>query len=417
MAGKNEIKRRKHARLRRREQERQAHRAAERRYVEALQNVLNALGSADSFRSLPEKERLILFKLRFRSIRIMPAEGTKVPRRVLEYLRIFISKMVRYKTVEVLPGLGKVSLEDFLTAGWTLGSYVMDSIKETVPEAVQSFCCQLLPFAQTIGKPGTKPTIELMMIAHAAGFRVSRVNQTMYYLMPHFHSEGEGLSLRLSTALIVHQVKPEAMDVVIEGKSRPVWRVGWPLAGSGMRWAALSGRDLGVGGALADLPMKVYIQSHALIRLKQRVDPLDNICQHSNIFYACQDKEVVALPDSRALVAYYAFKKKLGYFMAEIAGGIVVFRTFLFITNSGTPEGERLDHELRVGKIEKEFLRIDTLSAFVRTDMTLDARVVDVFKRVGLGHLCDLDPELFGKRSPLAIGYAADFVKYMGLDN
>ena len=94
----------------------------------------------------------------------------------------------------------------------------------------------------------------------------------------------------------------------------------------------------------------------------------------------------------------------------------MVFRTFLFITNSGTPEGERLDHELRVGKIEKEFLRIDTLSAFVRTDMTLDARVVGVFKRVGLGHLCDLDPDLFGKRSPQATGYAADFVKYAGLE-
>lgn len=95
--------------------------------------------------------------------------------------------------------------------------------------------------------------------------------------------------------------------------------------------------------------------------------------------------------------------------------GVAVVRTFLFITNSGTPEGDRLDNELRLGKMDKEFLQIDKLSMFVRTDLTLDQRVRDVFDRVGLGHLCRLDPERFGNRTKGATGYARDFVKYMGL--
>jgi hypothetical protein len=34
---------------------------------------------------------------------------------------------------------------------------------------------------------------------------------------------------------------------------------------------------------------------------------------------------------------------------------MVLVKTFLFITNSDTPEGDRLDKELNAGKIEKEF--------------------------------------------------------------
>jgi hypothetical protein len=415
VASRNEIKRRKHARLKRIEQERQAHRAAERRYAMALEHIVAALGLSDLFRSLPVSERRALALFRFRAIRVEPAQGVKIPRRVLDYLRKFISIGAKISMVEITPGKGKVSLEDYITAGRALIAYAKTPGNDDVSEDVLLFRNQLIAIDHDPKNEGTGPLLQFMIIVQIAGMTVSRVNQTMYYLMPSVHDEGSGLARRVSTVLFIHQVKPEAMNVVIEGKPRPAWRVGWPLAGTGMRWATLSARDLGVDSALADIPMKVYIQSHALIRLMQRVDTLDYISQHSGIFSACDKKEVVTLPDNRALVAFHVNGKKLGYFFAEIVTGIVVFRTFLFVTNSGTPEGDRLDHELRIGKIEKEFLHIDTLSAFVKTDMMLDARVVDVFERVGLGHLCNLDPEQFGKRSPLATGYAADFVKFMGL--
>lgn len=42
------------------------------------------------------------------------------------------------------------------------------------------------------------------------------------------------------------------------------------------------------------------------------------------------------------LVTYYQFGVKVGYLVVEMMAGMAIVRTFLFLMNHGTPEGEKL---------------------------------------------------------------------------
>jgi hypothetical protein len=414
MASKSEAKRRKRLRLRRQQEAHLTQLEAERRYRESLQRVLNALEMPDLFRNLPKKESMALLMARFHPPRIDPAEGTRVPRRVMEQVRKQFSILLKAFTLPVMPGYDSVSLEDFSTAGYALAAHSKLKLPRS-SGALLSMLEQLRPFSQYMDSSNDECMRWLKLAATAACMSINRVNQTMYLPTPRFDSHRLGLALQCRVSMRICPVKPESRVVSMDGKPRPACRIGLAVAGAGIRWAATTPAELGSTSDFADLPMQACIQSHALSRLRERLDTCNLGTIHSELFFAFEKKQFAPLANNRALAAFEVFGEKVGYLLVEIVDGAAVVRTFLFITNSGTPEGTRLDHELRVGKMEKEYLQIDRLSAFVKTDLPQDQRVRNVFERVGLGHLCRLDPKLFGSREPNATGYAKDFVKYMGL--
>lgn len=412
MASKNKMKRKKRAQRRQRNQKHLRQLAKANEHYEAIQRVLTALELPDLFNQLPGKVRVYLIKYRMRSIRLELADGVKAPRRLLNLMRLMIATLLKEDMVPVMPGYGKVSLEDYFTAGFTLKFFTTLDRKVSDPSVLRAQK-QLLPFAETVGKAGTKPMIQFLTYAHTIGSIFSRVNQTMYYLVNDLYLKDLGYDIRMSASLVLHRVKAEIKKVVVDGKPRPAYRVGWTLAALGMQWTKLTARDLGKNGTMPDLPMDVYIQSHALIRLRQRLDTMGHSSMHMGIDRAFKEKEITPLSGNKALVAYYHWSVKLGYLLVEIVEDIVLVRTFLFITNSGTPEGDRLDKEFSVGISDKKFLAIDKLGTFVKSDIMQDEIARNIFIRAGLEDLCNIDPKKFGNKDPLIEGYATDFVKYM----
>jgi hypothetical protein len=78
---------------------------------------------------------------------------------------------------------------------------------------------------------------------------------------------------------------------------------------------------------------------------------------------------------------------KLGYLVGTVSGGIVLLRTFLFLTMQGTPESDRLRAELRLHRADIEYTMLDSLRAFANSDMSKDETLVRVFEKCGCGHL------------------------------
>jgi hypothetical protein len=126
-------------------------------------------------------------------------------------------------------------------------------------------------------------------------------------------------------------------------------------------------------------------------------------------------ENVIKYKQSQLIPAIF-HDSKIGYFVAEVAEGVVLIKTFLFITNTGTPEGDKLDRELNAGKLEKEFLKLDRLSTYVNSDLPEDHRIREIFGKAGLGYMCNLDRNKYSYTKTLLKGYAADFVKYMNLN-
>jgi hypothetical protein len=81
---------------------------------------------------------------------------------------------------------------------------------------------------------------------------------------------------------------------------------------------------------------------------------------------------------------------KAGYFRVDVIDGKIVIRTFLFVTNNGTPEGQRLGKITGLQKLDKKYLAIDKLSTFMTSDIGQNENIKKIFIDSGCQCLLDL---------------------------
>ena len=387
--------------------------AGRKKFLKSMQRIFDALDLPNLFLQLPKNEREKIIRVRFRPLRLHIEEGVKVSRKKLDMLRFFISIFSYTSMMPVLPGYGEVTVRDFFTAGLTLFGYTLSNL-DLADTGENDVISKMLPFATLfIEDKDFWWHDKLLTIAGICGNWVSRVNEAIYHVDPESYCEEGIVRPILACTLKLYRVPAQHRNIMIDGKNRPAYRVGWAYPKAGVIWASITAQELGKKHPFAQLPMEVYIQSHAIIRMRERLDTFHPF--HLNTLLcsvSVGEKEVVPLSSGRVLVACYEQKVKLGYFLTEIIEGVVVIRTFLFITNSGTPEGDRLNRELKIGKSEKKLFALDRLSSFVGSDYMKDKKIRDIFTRAHLGHLCDLDPLQFVTRDKISMsGYSEDFLR------
>ncbi|HEX2957561.1 MAG TPA: hypothetical protein VHO70_12060 [Chitinispirillaceae bacterium] len=416
MATKCEQSRKKKERLRRQHEEYLGQVAVKREFQAALLRVLDVLELTDLYRQLPLTVQNRFVYIRTRSVRLMLGEGARPSRRVLEQMRSSLSMILKKEKAPPLLGYRKVILEDLFTAGMTLFFYGASEPGLKCSQKEMAFREKLKPFVEKFIQVDSPAVLALNDSLSSIAITFSRVNQSMYDFVLDLYTESVGLAIKTSCSAVLRQIKAVTKNFIIQGKSRPAYKVGGIFPRIGFKWASVSYDKLGIDSQFGALPIDVYIQSHALIRIRERLDSiyhaqLDLILYHSLLFL----KKAVTY-NSNKLIPARIRENKVGYFLVEIVDGIALIKTFLFMTNTGTPEGDKLDEELNAGKIEKEFLKLDLLSTYTNSDLPEDPRIRAIFEKVGLGYLCALDREIFSNSRTVKKGYALDFIKYMNVD-
>ncbi|PKN48127.1 MAG: hypothetical protein CVU59_00160 [Deltaproteobacteria bacterium HGW-Deltaproteobacteria-17] len=165
--------------------------------------------------------------------------------------------------------------------------------------------------------------------------------------------------------------------------------------------------------------LPVFVQDHVRQRMIERLAPFDPIEIDHLLGDTMRFKRTI--PGGRPgtfLISLEMYQCRLGYVVAEVIDDAVLMRTFLFVTQSGTPEGDRLNERLRVGKYEKTYFGIDRLSLFLTTDLCMDPAFRGILTECGIDDLIkvvEINREL---RSSLRTkeGYAEKLRHWLNLD-
>lgn len=184
-------------------------------------------------------------------------------------------------------------------------------------------------------------------------------------------------------------ISAQTRQVVYKDKRRTCYRVGITNALDEFEWVNLPGSIL-KGDHEEYIP--VYIQQHAIKRLEERIDMLKvsfiiHMAFESLADFKCKRK----VKGEKLLVPISLYKEKLGYFVLTYVDGIFLITTFLFITQSGTPEGDLLDQHSGFKKKDKAFLNIDKLSTFIEYDIPASPELVQLLDEAKLSHLVSLN--------------------------
>lgn len=340
------------------------------------------------FHLIPSNELENIYKLRSQPVRITATQG--VPSDVLKDYKWIIPQMFKTRFIDFGIGtIDKISLYDYFTSAFTLILY-STRLKESDYKNASAIKKALSPLAALAdGEIYNNAWKQYFEVMNSIGVLNSDLSSIMYVLKHETRTEIDG-NLGFWYCMDIYALHPETIKVLIDDGKRPAYKIGLgiPVPTPHLEYVTINREDLGLPSGK---PFDVYIQSHALNRLIERVDGILTGVLHFNLFYSLKQLKVCKNKKGEYLFEYYIFEKKVGYLCAIIVDDKIIIRTFLFLTNNGTPEGIKLHSNNGLMKQDKMYLAIDKLSSFINSDITKNEVVKNMFIQAGCESLFEID--------------------------
>ncbi len=187
----------------------------------------------------------------------------------------------------------------------------------------------------------------------------------------------------LEPRIVIHISREESdrRKIVFNNKERTVFRpaICW-------RNSIIIKPEVKLNNNIYDL----YIQAHAIRRMEERLKP---ITAKEFLRYIIMRKdlepELIPYKGSYLLPFSYCYIVPVGYFVCEIIEDICVIKTFLFISQDGTPEGDQLSQKLDIKRVGKSHLKLAMLNHFIESDIREDERLTSILEECELKHLIE----------------------------
>jgi hypothetical protein len=377
-----------------------------------LQHIAMASDALDAFNLIPESELKIIITLRYSPLRVVSEPELKIPPKMISIVRNSILGYLKRTEFSVFPDGVKIFLDDYFTAGVTLEAY-LEKLKDDEYENAAEIKRGFASYMECVYKM-KKPMMMVLDFVNNLLWQSNRIDSLLFWFKYDMIFNDDTYPPLMCACLYFNIQKPEIEHINLDGKNRPVYRVGWPISmRRGLDWSTIRPKDLKIEGTFSEIPLKVYIQSHALRRLCERIDCVETPILHHFLFQSIGNLQSNVLENGRILVEYLIFDVKVGYLVLDLVEGIALIRTFLFLTNNGTPEGERLHKSTGLEIIEKKYLSIDKLSTFTLTDLKDDEELKELFTSTGCGCLFELADKDLEIKPEMRL--AAEIAKYLGL--
>ncbi len=383
-------------------------------FMAHLKHFCDEVSSPDITKLIPAPDFDLMYTARFHALRVAVAPDHHVA--PLKKIKEWVT--YKYRT-EMMPlGVGKVTempYHDYFTFGITLIQYAHFLKEDAYPHAdvVKKALAPLAAFAE--GELHDKGWNILNKHLIGIVLMFSELMDKLYT----FRLERK-LNVNdvhgLFTYMEIYALQTETVDVTIEGNTRPAYRIAFAIGEPTVHLEFITIKSEEVG-LRAGFSLDVYIQAHALSRLHERMDGIPDSVLHFNAFESFKYLKVCKNKKGDLLFEYRLYNNKTGYFKGDIIDGRVILRTFLFLTNNGTPEGEKLNASTGIMKEDKIHLNIDKFSTFVNSDIVTNDRLKDIFINAGCRSLLEIHknmlfPDDIMKEKHIAAGIA----KHLSLD-
>lgn len=140
--------------------------------------------------------------------------------------------------------------------------------------------------------------------------------------------------------------------------------------------------------------LPVYVQNHALHRIRQRLDCLDNSYVNTVLGFSFMlPKFITATNGQRMIRAIDQSGKPVGYFPFLKQDGAILILSFLPLSSPITPEGSVLYKELGIKIDDSKYIGLDKLSFYIKTDFEALPKLKQALNNANMWHLTEIKPE------------------------
>ena len=377
-----------------------------------LKNVLDLLECGHLYDKISRKEMEAFYLMHFSSARVEAAEDQNIYSKQVKFYNWFFNHWLKEHTIELYPGGPKLSIHNFFAFVYTFHFYAtlfkghhfpaLKIIKETMEEKLDL-------------KALENKASELMVLMRIIGAAYRGDLVSFFYLFDIGIRDCQNYDTS-SIRLVMYKQIPEKLSVKLNGEERTVYRVGVPGNKKAFQYYRFKAKTLKLSENIFNKSFDVYIQAHALERLYERLDCIVKAALRISALASLSRPRVhTGKGRTRLLEFRFNDKQKLGYFVTEVLKDKVVIRTFLFLTQEGTPEGDRLKELMDASREDAKYWALDRISTFLESDIQNNERLKSKFIEAGCGSLFRLNLEPEGP-APETMRQADAMVKYFGLD-
>jgi hypothetical protein len=367
---------------------------------------------------IPKQEYDYIYKTRIQSIKIINSLTRSVASPIFDEFKRCHTALLKLKQIEfTLDNAEKkaMSYYHFFTIGMTIHEYVI-RLTETrftgaglIMNHLKSFNTYYENEAYLNVSTEYCAQLNMLCLLHN-----NLQTQSLSYHL-NFTTELNGKSgARFYVELT--GLETEKINVLLDEHRRPVHQLGIAEHGPLPRYnyITIAAKELNLN---SNQLFSVYVQSHAFNRLTERIDGIFDGILHFNLYHSFKNIQVHSDKHGGYLFEFSINQIKVGYFKGEIIGENIVLRTFLFLTNNGTPEGKKLHANIGIMKEDKIYLTIDKLSTFVNSDIASNERLKQVFIDAGCESLFRIDKNFFYEEGGVKTKTIADHItRYLKLD-
>ncbi len=365
--------------------------------IQRLKTFIAAQASKELAALITPKEYLLMYMCKGGGITFQPDKEVAFTKEELKELKSFFVTILKEMGMPIFPNKPWISLYDALTLGLPLVAHLArnyDAPTELTPLFKEAFGdeTQLQEIISQLEK-------EIYSITFVLGVMESSIENGLILIHPIKMQNHPILSL---FSIEVVRLKTEKRLFCIQGRHREAYRLAWFHDTEPAK--LLSYLDIDTNALLQEITeppkkLKVYIQKHAIQRMKERLDSIPPYFILGALPLIINKPKVVKLTSNKLLLEMWFDQVKLGYFVATIEDDTLLLRTFLFITSNGTPEGRAINKKTGLQILDKKYLALDKLSSFVAQEVMENDEIRTIFEEAGCGGLFDTKLQEYSERA------------------
>ncbi len=357
------------------------------KFIRKIKHICALTGNREAFRMIPKDELTEIYKYRYRVPRLEPEFKEDWMPSQLKITKMFFSYMLKERLVPVLPEGPLISLNDLFTAGYSLKGYLARLNDNKFPAAAS--LKQLMKPFTSFNNSNKEAIKDLMFVLNSICLVAGDICSKIYWSKIDIIQDSENSAI-VYINITIHCEHVEQKVLLIDQVKRPVFKVGFGLTEQGVDYITIPSSSLNTENKSLPTSLGVYVQSHAMQRLTERIDCLVKPLLHHHLYESFLEVKTIPEGKNRYLIEYRIQGFKVGYFLASVEENILVLRTFLFLTNNGTPEGKKLYRNTGLKKLDKQYLAIDKASTFLASDIWNNPDLRKIFTESGCESLIGL---------------------------
>jgi len=340
----------------------------------------------DLFEEFTKKQKMKMMEVRILPPKVSAKYNHCVPRQYINYIKREVKILLKESFGDESI---KMTNEDYLTVGMNFITQV-SRIKKEQGDNASEFVTE---FAQLINELEEDISLVdgLLKFVQIQLFEVSKINIRIYGV-----DWGHEIESPKTFAghIYITSTPPEVVSFTYHNKTRPAYRLAaGNLSGGDPIWFTVPHRSV-VSGSNDERPLKIYVQNHALLRVKERLDTMIPFNRNAAIMTSLVENTMVKSSKGQMLFSFIDAKKQLlGYMPFIVEADSLFVLTFIPLSSPDAPGGNRLCKLLNITKDDMNFLGMDKLSFYQYTDFTAIPQLKTAIIQAGMWHLAEIEPE------------------------